>query len=106
MNLYMIGMQILILLIIDLERVMALNTLIDNLPAPPSLTTLDEDFESGLSLWVESGDPEWQIITPAREEDVPNHPSTNHVLHASDCDTDCIITLNGVVDLTSSSSFC
>ncbi len=75
----------------------------DRSPAPTSPATLYDDFESDLSLWVQSGDTNWAVQMPSYRP-VPEHDSSNKVLHASDCDSECIITLASPVDLSKHSS--
>ena len=80
-------------------------------PASQYGQTFSDDFESDLSLWTQSGymgppgdeEPRWVVQEPI-EDDVPDHDSSNMVLHASDCDSECIITMDQAVDLTGHSS--
>ena len=78
-------------------------------PPPPTTTSgtiFSDDFELTLSKWVETGDGNWKISRPNAHAapSVPNHPASNDVLHADDCDTSCTITLSNSIDLRQYSS--
>ena len=73
-------------------------------PPPPSLsqTPLSDDFESGLTLWTQSGDSDWTARAPT--ESIPNSPPGNNVAHSSNCDTTCIMQLASPIDMSGFSS--
>ena len=62
-----------------------------------------DDFESGQSKWIESGEPDWKI-EPEAEVATTGHPANNLVFHADNCDTQCIITLAIPIDLSAHTS--
>ncbi len=78
--------------------------------APPqaeTLTVFSEDFESSLSgNWTESGESDWSIVPMGRNAvpHIPDRSPPNNVLHASNCDTGCTLTLTQSLDLTEYSS--
>ena len=78
--------------------------------APPqaeTLTVFSEDFESSLSgNWTESGESDWSIVPMGRNAvpHIPDRSPPNNVLHASNCDTGCTLTLTQPLDLTEYSS--
>jgi len=73
-------------------------------PTPaPGTAVLTEDFEGGLSLWTESGEPDWRT---GRHEESRNPDGTsagtpgNSVAKADNCDTSCTLTLASPLNLS------
>ena len=74
-------------------------------PEPPtSVTLFSDDFEASTltANWQATGDTEWEPdgSLPHGVPVVPNHTSTNTVLHADNCDDPCILTMRNSVNLT------
>ena len=61
-----------------------------------------DDFQSGFTKWIESGEGDWNLESPA-EKQVPSHTS-NLVAHSDDCDAICTITMTAPVNSRSYSS--
>ena len=75
---------------------------ITNDDSAPGPQIFSDDFQSGFTKWIETGEGDWNLETPS-EKQVPNHTS-NFVAHSDDCDTTCTITMSTPVDLRSYSS--
>ena len=77
-------------------------------PTPTQTTTIfSDDFESSLNTkWIESGEGDWRTSTSQLHAIpvVPNHDSSNTVLHSDYCNTSCTITLKDSLDLSYSSA--
>jgi hypothetical protein len=74
-------------------------------PTSPPITDLlfFDDFEDDLSNWEESNEFDWVIESEA-ERTTPGHTSSNQILHADNCDNECIITMTNSIDLSTHSS--
>lgn len=59
-----------------------------------------DDFASSFVQWTESNEFDWNVELPD-EKQVPNHPSSNNVAHADNCDKFCVLTVTNPVDLSS-----
>jgi subtilisin family serine protease len=80
---------------------LALGT-ITNDDSTPSPQIFSDDFQSGFTKWIETGEGDWNLETPS-EKQVPSHTS-NLVAHSDDCDTSCTITMTTPINLKSYSS--
>jgi len=73
-------------------------------PAPaPGVVVLSEDFEGGLSRWVESGEPDWRTGTHEwyyNPDGTSTSGTSNDVAKADDCDMGCTLTLARPVNLS------
>ena len=68
---------------------------------PTGNTIWSDDFEDGnLDGWTESGESDWRADRFDEYRLPPNHPSTNKVAEADDCDTSCTITRTSDIDMT------
>jgi hypothetical protein len=65
-------------------------------------TIFSDNFQSGFTKWVETGEGDWNLEKPS-EKQVPNHTS-NLVAHSDNCDTSCTITMSTTFNLRSYSS--
>jgi PKD repeat protein len=75
-------------------------------PPPPQTTTVfSDDFQNGLTKWVESNEYDWNNERYA-ERNIPGYTSTNKVAHADACTTStgCIITMKNSINLSTYSS--
>ena len=71
-------------------------------PAAPAPPAFSDDFESGLSKWVETGHGNWRVDTSGSHYGIPlpmGKTSTNKVLHGDDCDSVCIVTMRDSVSI-------
>ena len=62
-----------------------------------------DDFESPLTdNWNETGDGDWTIVTSKSHSipTIPDHSSSNLVLHSDNCDNKCTITLKNPINMT------
>ena len=64
-------------------------------------TIFSESFDN-FDLWTESGEPDWRVTSnpPDGAGHPPGAASGNNVAVASDCDSECVLTLDTPVDLT------
>jgi hypothetical protein len=79
-----------------------LGTITNDDSSTPSPQIFSDDFQSGFTKWIETGEGDWNLESPA-EKQVPSHTS-NLVAHSDDCDATCTITMTTPVDLRSYSS--
>ena len=89
----------------SLDHVFNLNKIrINNPPTiPPDnnlITAFMDDFEGGLSLWILSGDSDWEIDDP--EDDLPGSAPSNESLVSRDCDIACIATVSSTLSTQNS----
>ena len=78
---------------------------------PPSSSTsqtgviFQDNFESGIGKWVESGQLEWQSGTLDESAVIPGYTTSNKVAEADDCDDQaCILSMRTSIDLSRYSS--
>ena len=72
-------------------------------PSPAAGSTLSEGFDS-LGKWTESGETDWAAGTPNEGGQPTGHTSANKVAKASDCDSQCVLTLTDGINLSGYSS--
>jgi len=71
-------------------------------PAPAAPPAFSDDFEGGLSKWVETGHGNWRVDTSGSHYGIPLHTgktASNRVLHGDDCDSVCIVTMRDSVSI-------
>ena len=85
-------------------------TITPNITPPPTNPTggtsnaiFEDDFESGLGKWIESGEGDWRIGTQDRRIYLDPNDTDNLIAESDNCDTQCTLTLRTPINLSTQS---